>query len=324
MVKQSSVEQPDIVVAEFMPRDGLELLQSAGGVHYVPEADARPLTEVLGSARALVVRNKTEVGEKLLDRGPRLEVIGRLGAGLDNINMEACRRRGITVVYSPWGNSRSVAEHTLGLALALARRTHTVHHHTRQGLWDRQGAAGSQLAGSPWGIMGFGQVARFLAPAVKALGMECITHHPRKAPDHPDLTSAGVSWVEEEELFQRSRVLSVHLPLTDETEGYINARRLAMMPRGAFLVHTGRGGVVDEKALAAAIASGHLGGAALDVREEEPPVRPDPLADMAHDSNIILTPHVAGLTVEAQRTVARHVAGDVIKVLSGRSPSFPA
>lgn len=372
MGEKPAMTGPAIVVAEFMPKEGLEMLQTAGEVHYAPAvhngaapfpaktlpaeagsagalpadtqgtgalpadpppADHQPTdpgpaealpAEILGGARALIVRNKTRVGQSLLSRCPRLEVVGRLGAGLDNIDVEACRRRNITVVYSPWGNSRSVAEHTLALALALARRIHVVHGETRRGRWDRRGAMGVELAGSPWGIIGYGRVARFLAPAVKALGMDCITYHPRKAPDHPDFTAAGVSWVGEEELFRRSRVLSVHLPLTDETRRYIDARRLAMLPRGAFLVHTGRGGVVDESALAETLAAGHLGGAALDVREEEPPARPDELAAMAGERNVILTPHAAGLTEQAQAAVARHVAEDVVQVLSGGRPRFPA
>jgi len=311
-----------VLVAEQAPPELLDGLQGLE-VIYEPDLAERPaaLREALAGCSGLVVRNRVRVDEDLLDAaGGSLRVVGRLGTGLDNVDVAAAQRRGIHVVYAPWANSASVAEHALALMLALARRLPALDAACRGGAW-RRDASGIELRGLTLGILGYGAAGRHLAAAARALGMRVITHHPRRPPDHPDLAAAGVEWVDEETLLSQSHVLSVHLPQRPDTIGYLDRRRLALLPPGALLVNTGRGAVVDEAALAEALASGRLGGAALDVRAQEPPPRPDPLA--AFD-NVILTPHVAGLTAAAQARVGRQVAEDVRRVLAGLPPLRPA
>lgn len=316
---------PRVLVVEDAPPELLAVLRGAPDIDvvYEPDLHARPeaLREALAGCSGLVVRNRMRVDDAVLDAaGSTLRVVGRLGAGLDNIDVGAARLRGVEVVYAPWANSASVAEHALGLILALARRLPALDASARTGRWERD-TYGMELGGRTLGILGYGAVGRRLALSAQALGMRVITHHPRRAPDHPDLAAAGVEWVHEETLLRQAEVLSVHLPQRPDTQGYLDRRRLGLLPRGALLVNTGRGGVVDEAALAEALASGHLGGAALDVRAQEPPPVPDPLA--AFD-NVILTPHVAGLTTAAQARVGRQVGEDVCRVLAGLPPLRPA
>lgn len=312
-----------IVVSEFVPRSTLDYLAPLGKVRYEAglAGDREALAAAVAGAHALVVRNRTVVDAPLLARAPHLRVVGRLGAGLDNIDMEACRKRGIAVVYSPWGNAASVAEHTVALALALAKRLRAADAMARRDRWDRGALLGTELRGKTWGVVGYGNVGRLVAAAARGLGMACITHHPRKGPGHPDLAAAGVTWVPEEQLWASAHIISIHLPLRPGTHHYVNARRLALVQPGTLLINTSRGGVVDEAALLAALSAGRLAGAALDVREQEPPPRPDPLAAM---EQVILTPHTAGLTVAAQDRVGRQVAEDIRRVLEGMPPLHPA
>lgn len=322
-----------IVVAELMWPEGLAVLAEggaagAGAVRYDPDLHRRPedlAAALAGGARALVVRNRTRVDAALLKAAPRLRVVGRLGAGLDNVDVAACRRRGVEVVYAPDANAVSVAEMTLALVLALARRLPPADAHVRGGGWDREAFAGVELDGKTLGILGFGRVGRLVAERARAFGMALLTHHPRLAPDHPDLARLGVRLVPLADLLAGCDVLTVHLPLTAATRGLLDAAALARLRPGAFLVDVGRGGVVDEAALAGALEQGRLAGAALDVRAAEPPDPGDPVAArLARLPNVLLTPHVAGLTAEAQRRTCIGVARDVLRVLAGDPPVHPA
>lgn len=316
-------EKPLVVVDGDAPLVLLEYLASPEGPGQPVAARYRPhggWMELLPWANALIIRNQTRVDDSLLKRASRLKVIGRIGAGLDNIDQEAATRRGITVVYSPWGNTVSTAEFAITLIMTLARRVPYFYGQTRRGLWERS-ATGWELAGRTLGILGFGAVGRHVARIAAALNMKVITHHPRLRPDHPDLTTLGVAWVDEEELLRRSEILSVHLPARPDTYHYLDRRRLSLLPRGALLVNTSRGTVIDEDALAKLLAAGRLGGAALDVRAQEPPPQPDPLARF---DNVIITPHVGGLTGPAQERVCLQVAWDVRRVLAGLQPLHPA
>lgn len=312
-----------IVVSEFVPPSTLDYLTPLGTVVYEPGLvqDRQALAAGVARAHGLVVRNRTVVDSPLLAQASHLRVVGRLGAGLDNIDVVACRKRSIQVVYSPWGNAASVAEHTIALALALAKRLPAAGAMARGDRWDRGALLGTELWGKTWGIVGYGNVGRLVAAAARGLGMNCITHHPRKGDDHPDLATAGVTWVTEEQLWAAAQIISIHLPLRPDTRHYVNTRRLERVQPGTLLINTSRGGVVDEAALLAALTSGRLAGAALDVREQEPPPRPDPLAAM---DQVILTPHIAGLTESAQDRVGRQVAADVERVLRGQPPLHPA
>lgn len=317
----------EIVVAELIWAEGLRILATAGPTRYDPDLWRRPddLAAGLAGARALVVRNRTRVDAALLDAAPRLRVVGRLGAGLDNIDLAACRARGVGVVHAPGANAVSVAEMTIGLLLALARKIPGADASVRAGGWDREAFSGVELAGKDLGILGFGRIGRLVAERARAFGLRIATSHPRLTPGDPGLQRVGARLVGLEELLGAADALTVHLPLTPQTRGLLGRRELALMKPAAFLVQVGRGGVVDEAALADALEGGRLAGAALDVRESEPPAAGDPVAArLARLWNVILTPHVAGLTTESQRRVCVEVAQDVARVLAGEGPRHPA
>ncbi|GAB6875716.1 hydroxyacid dehydrogenase [Thermaerobacter litoralis] len=315
---------PLVVVAEFCPAVGLQVLEQAGcRVIYDPAAAREParLLRRLHQADALLVRNQVRVDGPLLDAAPRLRVVGRLGAGLDNIDGEATARRGVTVVYAPGGNARAVAEFVLAQMLALARHLPAATAMGAAGVWQRQALLGDELAGTRVGILGLGRIGHALVPLLRPLVEAVATFHPRRGPDDPQWAQLGVRWLPLEDLLPWCDYLVVLLPLRPETRGLLNRSLLATLKPGARLVVTGRGGVVDEAALAELLRSGHLAGAALDVRALEPPGPCDPLRDLP---NVVLTPHIAGLTVQAQARIARAVAEDVVRVLGGRPPLHPA
>lgn len=321
MTVHETKQKPLALVMEDAPGYLLQYLtaQDGPGQPVAVETRREQLETRIEQAAALIVRNRTVVDGALLDRARRLRVIGRLGAGTDNIDIATAYQRGITVVYSPWGNSRSVAEFALTLMLALAKRVLPFAAAARQGNWHRS-AVGLELHGRTLGILGYGAVGRHLARMALGLNMNVITHHPRRLPDHPDLASLSVRWVTEEEFFRSAEILSIHLPGGRGTKMYVDKQRLQLLPQGALVINTGRGSVIDETALYQLLSSGRLGGAALDVRSQEPPPQPDPLAQL---DNVILTPHVAGLTIDAQERVCRQVAYDVRRVLAGMKPLRP-
>ncbi|MGE5590159.1 MAG: hydroxyacid dehydrogenase [Bacillota bacterium] len=310
---------PDVVVSEFCLYDAIRLLRQGGRVEYDPSLarDAPRLADRLAGARALVVRNQTRVTESLLAGAPRLEVVGRLGTGLDNIDVEACARHGVRVVYAPGASASAVAEMTLALALALAKGLPVAVRLGRTGTWSRSAYHGWELEGKTWGILGLGAVGMQVAHRASALGMRVIAHHPRRGRDDRTWRQCGAEPTSRQEVLEQADVLSLHLPLTNETRLSVGAAELALMKPTAVLINTARGGILDEAALADALDAGRLAGAALDVRQEEPPPPGDRLQSL---ENVILTPHLAGLTDEAQRRVCLGVAGDVLRVLAGETP----
>jgi (S)-sulfolactate dehydrogenase len=254
----------------------------------------------LGSADALIVRNRTQVDAALLAGAPRLKVIGRLGVGLYNIDLPACEARRIDVIPATGANARSVAEYVIGAALGGARpmsRTAVA-----AGEWPRAALAqGRELSGSTLGVVGFGSIGRLVAELAHRLGMHVIGHDPAIAPD-------SASWPEQhtaprslDDLLRASDIVSLHVPLTKGTHRLLDARRLSLMKRDAILINTSRGGIVDEAALAAALRGGTLGGAALDVFEREPLPAANVLAGCP---GLLLTPHIAGVTRESNARVS--------------------
>jgi D-3-phosphoglycerate dehydrogenase len=312
-----------ILVAEFMAEEGLRVLRSFRETRYEPDLWRQPVRlRVLASeAAALVVRNLTPVDGGLLAAAPRLQVVGRLGVGLDNIDLAAARRHGVAVVYAPGANAVATAEFTLTLCLALARRLIPAAAAAASGRWEREAFAGCELAGRVLGVLGLGRIGRLVARRARALGMDVWAYHPSRGADDPEVRELGVRLVEREQLFRSADFVSLHLPLTAETRHLVGQGELALMRPDAFLINTARGGLVDERALARALREGWIAGAALDVREGEPPPRPDPLEGVP---NLILTPHVAGLSREALRLTSLAVADDVVRVLRGQRPLHPA
>jgi len=294
----------------------LEELARTRSVLRAPAAwqSAADLAATASRARALVVRNRSQIDRDLLDACPRLRVVGRAGVGLDNIDLAAARAKGVAVVAPLGANAVSVAEHALGLALALARRVVALDKDCRRGGWDR--APGRELSGSVWGLLGAGATGLACGRLAAAMGLRVLAHDPTTTLTG-ELAAAGIRLAPLDEVIARADVLSCHLPATAQTRHFVNASLLASMRPGAMFINVGRGAAVDEEALAAALESGHLGGAALDVREQEPP-RPGRLEKL---DNVILTPHVAGITRQSQERILQVLATDISAVLDGRPPT---
>ncbi len=292
-----------IVVADRISDRGLDLLRAAGWRVVTPVA--AELTAELRDADALIVRSATRVAGTLLSAAPQLRVVGRAGVGIDNIDVDAATERGVLVMNTPGSNAVSVAEHTLALLLALARRIPQLHTALRAGRWEKSGAAGIELRGKTLGLVGFGRVGAEVARRVRALEMRLVVSDPYISPEVA--AEAGVELVPLAGLLAQSDFVSLHASLSPATEKMINRDSLAQMKRGAYLVNTARGELVDEPALTEALSSGHLAGAALDVFAEEPP-RNSPLLALP---NVIVTPHVAGSTAEAQEEVGFLIAQQV-------------
>ncbi len=312
-----------IVISEFLWEQGLAELDHWAEIEYdrTLHGDPARLSREVATADALIVRNQTRVDEALLRLGPGLKVVGRLGVGLDNIDLGAAYQRGIEVVYAPEGNAVSVAEYTIGAIIALSRNFLPAHLHVIAAGWDRTRFSGREISGMTAGIVGLGRIGELVARRLKAFGLKLLAFDPRIAESDLSVVENGVRLVPWRELFAQSDVVTLHVPLTPETANLVGRDELALMKPSAFLVNTSRGGVLDEKALYDALAAGRIAGAALDVRRREPP---DPDPPLARLPNVLLTPHIAGLTREADIKVTRTVLRDVRRVLRGEAPRFPA
>ncbi|WP_031470063.1 NAD(P)-dependent oxidoreductase, partial [Sciscionella sediminilitoris] len=279
-----------VLIAEDIWGPAFDALAAEWPVHRDPALwqDPERLAAECARSAALVVRNRTSVDSSLLRSCPDLRVVARAGVGLDNIDLTAAEATA-TVVTVPLGaNAVSVAEHALGLAIALARGTVRLDTETRNGSWNR--TPGTELCGGVWGLLGAGATARACGRLAAALGMRVLAYDPYIDREHPglrDITLAPLT-----EVAAESDVLSCHLPATGETSGLVDSGLLATMRPGALLINLGRGEVFDERALADALESGTIGGAALDVRATEPPSA----GRLESAPNTILTPHIAGIT----------------------------
>jgi D-3-phosphoglycerate dehydrogenase / 2-oxoglutarate reductase len=307
----------DVAITEDIWGPPLAELARARSVLRAPGAwqSAAGVAAAASRARALVVRNRTRVDRPLLDACPRLEVVGRAGVGLDNIDLAAARANGVAVVAPLGANAVSVAEHALGLALALARRTVPLDRDCRAGGWDR--TPGRELSGSVWGLLGAGATGLACGRLAAAIGLRVLGYDPYAESRTAEIEAAGIRLAPLDEVVAGADVLSCHLPATAGTRHFVDAGLLARMRPGALFVNVGRGAVVDERALAAALESGRLGGAALDVRDQEPP-RAGALEAM---DNVILTPHVAGITEQSQDRILGTLAASISAVLDGRPPT---
>ena len=304
-----------IVITEFMDQAAVATLRGAHEVMYDPQLVDAPqrLHAAAASADAIIVRNRTQVRGELLAALARCTVVGRLGVGLDNIDVAACEARGMRVIPATGANALSVAEYVIGTAMLLLRGVYGSTEAVASGRWPRASlSSGRELNGKTLGLLGFGGIGQLTARLARALGMEVIAHDAMLLPGHPVYAEAGVGCVSLDELVARADVLSLHVPLIDSTRGLFNAARIAAMKRGAVLINTARGSIVDEVALAAALRSGQLGGAAIDVFD------PEPLPAQPHFEgcpNLLLTPHVAGVTFESNERVSSLVAAKVLEAL---------
>ena len=306
-----------IVVTEMLAPPGPELLEASGRpVKLDPTLwrDPARLHLLLGEAEALIVRNQTRVTAELLDAAPRLRVVGRLGAGLDNIDLEAARARGITVTSARNANAIAVAEYVLAAMLHIARNLAAADASVHAGKWDRVQFGGTELWGRTLGLVGVGEIGRRVAKRAQSFGMTVIGYDPLVGPYDFAPAEQEITLVPLDELLARADVVSLHVPLLPATRHLINAERLSQMRPHAVLINTSRGGIVDEVALLDALTGGRLYRAVLDVSEFEPLPAESPLRSC---EAVILTPHVAGLTAEAQERTSRLVISDVLRVLSG-------
>lgn len=306
---------PDIVISEFMDTTAVEATARDYDVYYDPQLVDRPeeLKKLLLDSRAIVVRNRTRVSTELLLAAPILKVVGRLGVGLDNIDLEACQERAVTVCPATGANDAAVAEWVIVSVMTLFRGSFFFREQMLNGEWPRSGAMGHETAGKTLGLVGFGQIARVTAKLAKLLGMTVVAYDPFVPGDDP--CWAGCLKIDElGELLGQSDAVSLHVPLNDGTRHLLDAGAMARMKKGAVLVNAARGGVVDEQAMVAALKSGHIAGAALDVYETEPLNR-SAAAQFADLPNLILTPHIGGVTVESNRRVSQVTMANVRRVL---------
>ena len=305
-----------IVISEFMDEAPLDALRGRFDVVYDPKLvdQGDRLREAAADAAALIVRNRTQVRGELLAAAAQLRVGGRRGVGLDNIDVPACEARGIAVIPATGANALAVAEYVIGTAMLLLRGAYGASADVAAGKWPRNALSnGREIAGKTLGLIGFGGIGQLTASLARALGMRVIASDALLPASSPGWRAADLPHMPLEELLKMADVVSLHVPLTAETRNMLDAQRLAMMKTDAILINTSRGGVVDEPALAAALKAGKLGGAALDVFDPEPLPAGSALAGAP---NLILTPHIAGLTAESNARVSTMIAERVAAALS--------
>src|SRR5215213_6745553 len=300
-----------ILIADSLDPAGLELLRQSGAEVRVVTPEEKPrLAEILPDYDALVVRSATKVTADLLRAGKRLKVVGRAGIGVDNVDVAAATELGILVVNAPTANLTSATEHTFALLLALARRIPLADASTKAGGWDRK-ITGVELQGKTLGVVGFGRIGQKVADRARGFEMKIAAYDPFL--DAAAARRMEVDLLPLEELLAVSDVVTLHVPLTDQTRNLLNRESLAKMKKGVLIVNCARGGVIDEEALLEAIESGHIGGAALDVFAEEPP---EDLRLVKH-KKVVATPHLGAQTREAQERISLETAQMVIDALSG-------
>ncbi|WP_025135543.1 hydroxyacid dehydrogenase [Achromobacter sp. DH1f] len=306
-----------VLISEFMDAPAVDALRQRFDVRYAPDlVDARDaLLDAARQADGLIVRNRSQVDAALLAAAPRLRAVGRLGVGLDNIDLPGCAARGIQVVPATGANARAVAEYVIGTVLALLRGAYASSADVAAGRWPRTALSqGLEAHGRTLGVVGFGGIGQLTARLAAGLGMRVVACDAALPATHPVWAESGATPLPLEALLAQADAVSLHVPLNADTRHLLNADRIRGMRPGAILVNTSRGGIVDEAALAAALRMGHLRGAALDVFDQEPLPGGGSLADAP---NLILTPHIAGLTQEANTRVSDMVAAGVTIALTG-------
>ena len=306
----------DIVITEFIEPAAIDVLKKDFRVHWDRELWTKraDLEKLVRSVPGLIVRNRTRVDKALLDLAPKLKVVGRLGVGLDNIDVAACEARGIEVCSARGANATSVSEYGIAMAMMLLRgRAYLDTYRLVAGEWPREELGrGVELAGKRLGIIGLGSIGATTARKARALEMRVVASDPYLPDGHESWNVADR--VTLDELLATSDVVTIHCPLNDETRGLIGAAELKRMKKGAILINSARGGIVDEPACAAALKSGHLGGAALDVFDYEP-IKAEAGKVFAGIPNVILTPHISGVTIEANNRVSFMTVDIVVRVL---------
>ncbi|HEV8132221.1 MAG TPA: phosphoglycerate dehydrogenase [Acidobacteriota bacterium] len=299
-----------ILISDNLSHGAADMLHEAGfGPVFCPDISRSELLERISDFDVLLVRSKTRVDAELLERATRLKVVGRAGAGVDNIDLDTATRRGVLVMNTPGGNSISAAEHTVALLLALARKVPQADLSMKQGQWDKKRFEGVELFGKALGLLGLGKIGSEVSKRARAMGMDVIAYDPYISEKFA--RDLEVKLVSMEEVLARSDFLSLHLPLVEETEHLVNDATIKKMKTGIRLLNCARGGLVDEQALLRGLNSGKIAAAALDVFEQEP----SPNRELISHSNIIATPHIAGSTQEAKEKVGFEIVQQVMEYL---------
>ena len=306
------MDGPRVLVCDPIHDEGVKILREADYiVDLRTSITASELVEAVGDFDAIVVRSRTKVTEQVLEAGKRLKAVARAGMGLDNIDLNAAKRFGISVVNSPDAPSNAVTELVLGLMLSLARRIPEADDSMKKGEWIKKRLIGMELKGKTLGIIGFGRIGYQLAKKAGALEMRVLTYDVVIEKLREFVAEAGADAVDLDELLGSSDFVTVHVPLLPQTKHMIGVEEISAMKDGAYMINAARGGVIDEEALKKALVSGKLAGAALDVYEEEPPQD----LSLTGLQNVVSLPHIGAATVEAQRANSTIVAEKLIKIL---------
>ena len=304
--------KPRVLISDPIAQEGVDLLSEYAEVEVRPGLTKDELKAALAEYDGLIVRSETKVTADVIQAGTRLQVIGRAGVGVDNIDLDAATLQGIAVVNAPTGNTIAAAEHTMALMLALARHVPQANATMRAGEWKRSTFIGVEMRGKTLGIIGLGRVGSEVARRAAGFSMSLLGYDPFVSADYAQ--HLGVELASLEELLRRSDFITVHTPITDSTKGLIGVDELGITKPGVRLINVARGGLVNEDALLQALESGHVAGAALDVFDKEPPGE----SPLVQHPKVVTTPHLGASTEEAQQEVAREVAQEVIAILEGR------
>ena len=300
-----------IIVADRLDGRGLEILSKAAQVDERAGISPEELIKVISEYDALIVRGQTRVNAEVFSAASNLKVVGRAGVGVDNIDLAAANLNNVTVVNSPYATTQAVAEHVLALLFSLARSIPTADETMKSGLWRKKQFMGVEIKDKVLGIIGMGNIGSSLAQMSKSLGMQVIGYDPLISA--ADIERRGANPVNIQELYVQSDFISIHVPLNPETRGMINGGSFGTMKRGVRLICTARGGIVDETALLAALESGQVAGAALDVFAKEPPG----MSALVSHPKVVATPHISAQTAEAQARAAVDIAREVLAALQG-------
>jgi len=304
---------PKVLVADPIAPEGIEILKTVAEVDVKTGLTKDELAAIIGDYDALAVRSETKVTAEIIAKANKLKIIGRAGVGVDNIDVEAATNRGILVVNSPEGNTLAAAELTVAMLLALARNIAPADQALRAGKWDRKKYMGSEVYGKTVGVIGLGKIGREVVSRLQAFGMSVLGFDPYLKPEQAE--SLGIKLADLDTLYKESDYITVHVPKTKETTGMINAEKIALMKPTVRLINVARGGIMDEAAVAEAVKSGRIAGAAIDVYTVEPAPADNPLLGVP---NILTTPHLGASTEEAQVNVALDIAEQIVEVLNGK------
>jgi D-3-phosphoglycerate dehydrogenase len=305
-----------ILIADSIAEEGIKFLRTSTHVDVKTKLSTEQLKEIIGDYDALIVRSQTQVRAEIIELGKKLKVIGRAGVGIDNIDVDAATRQGIVVVNAPTGNTVAAAEHTIALMLAMARNVPQANSHLKSGKWQREEMIGNELRNKILGIVGLGNVGSEVAKRAQAFEMRVVAHDPFVSKDYAG--NLKVDLLSLDQLLREADFISLHVPLTATTKNLIGSKELEKLKSTARIINCARGGLIDEAAIVKAVRTGRIAGAAFDVFEKEP-ITDSPLFA---EERIIVTPHLGASTIEAQASIARDIADEILAVLQGRFSKY--